>query len=562
MNGRWLYSSTTTICVRLSVATLYCERNTREAFEHLFIQLFSVAKRITGQELGLRPWRPDANCRVILWDGEVAQAQGFGDFLVNYNDPSISGIHSRDPLELVTYLLKSCQVHFKRNITEKLPKTISQDDIKILPSWPSRKTQAEIDAWHDFCATHPDESIHNWYAQKLAHPWYLISMNEFLSNINNNDWNITPNSTNLVESAHAHLNAQTNIRLPLLSSILSEQETQDQKHDELEQIENEGAIANHRNGLAERERSETQRMVSKMKKSAVCDANISDYQGLQSEREEGRREWNASLLSEKQLQACIAELKTSRRADAKDTIKRLREQVKAGVDTRRVWRARQGEIDLQLAELRRGDLHGVRVQGHRPVASASQSTDSESTDAPAPAPVADSHQSDEYAQYFDQDEIDPVTAAQTLAAIEDAVVLHETFDPPQSYEQFDLGLDLDLSVPQYPRTPLVFNFDLPTGGHPQAHEQVLEPALEPDYSALQGDPETAFNSRLPLPPQPDSAMDLDPVAPILSLNKGRGKRARTVNEDEEPPTRKLTRKRQPTDRSLGLSYDDKVKNKK
>ncbi|KAJ7185163.1 hypothetical protein GGX14DRAFT_580558 [Mycena pura] len=206
-----------------SPLTLYGNRNTRAAFKQLFIELFDMVQQVTERELGLRPWRPEANCRVILLDGEVTQAQGFGDFLVGYNDPSISGINSRDPLELVKYSLKSCQVHFKRNITDTLARSakLSAADINMLISWPSLKTPEERESYHDFCANHSEPGVQSWYAQKLANPWYSVSMNPYLSKINRDDYALTPNSTNLVESAHAHLNAQTQIGLPLLAAILT-----------------------------------------------------------------------------------------------------------------------------------------------------------------------------------------------------------------------------------------------------------------------------------------------------------------------------------------------------
>ncbi|KAJ7190068.1 hypothetical protein GGX14DRAFT_580166 [Mycena pura] len=539
--------------MRITAATLYCDRNTRPAFKQLFIELFDTVQRVTGRELGLRPWRPEANCRVILLDGEVAQAQGFGDFLVGYNDPSISGIHSRDPLELVEYSLKSCQVHFKRNITETLAKSakLSSADIKTLISWPSLKTPEERESYHHFCANHSEPGVHSWHAQKLSNPWYLVSMNPYLSKINCDDYALTPNSTNLVESAHAHLNSQTQIGLPLLAAILTDQDAQDRKYDELDQVENEAIIANHRGGLAERERSATQRMVSKMKKTNTRNAGIADYNSLQQEREEGIHEWKVLLLHEKELQARIKTLKNSRRTDAKEAMKGLRAQVKAGVDARRVWRARQGVIDLQLAELRRGELHGVRIQGHRPVTTDPESAETEQVEAVHPPVDYTDPESAEmeqveavpppvkYTQFFDHLDIGPGLADLLDQPPIEPIDLNLLFalDTPVEF-----GLDLRSNVPYSEPT---YHFNSASDYQVEMHTVVLDPMLDPDYiGGLQG-----------TLPQPDTAMEIEPVATNVS-----GKRARSTENDldAEAGTRRLTRKRQPTARSLGLSYEDRV----
>jgi hypothetical protein len=93
---------------------LYCNRKSAAAFHQLFYELFDSIHHVTGQKLKLRPFFPDANSRIIMLDGEVAQAHGMGSFLVTYNQPSISNIHTTDPIEFLSYMLKTCTVHFQR----------------------------------------------------------------------------------------------------------------------------------------------------------------------------------------------------------------------------------------------------------------------------------------------------------------------------------------------------------------------------------------------------------------------------------------------------------------
>lgn len=62
-------------------------------------------------------------------------------------------------------------------------------------------------------------SILDWYSQKEAHPWYLSTLNSFLSPMDPDAWNIVPNDSNIIETSHAGRNAETGIGRPLLLAI-------------------------------------------------------------------------------------------------------------------------------------------------------------------------------------------------------------------------------------------------------------------------------------------------------------------------------------------------------
>jgi hypothetical protein len=99
---------------------LFCDAKTTEAFTQLFTELFDTIARITGKPLKLAPFFPDAKCRIVMLDGEVPQALGLGHFLVGYNDPELSGINSRNPIELLQHCLKTCSIHFQRYFNKLL----------------------------------------------------------------------------------------------------------------------------------------------------------------------------------------------------------------------------------------------------------------------------------------------------------------------------------------------------------------------------------------------------------------------------------------------------------
>ncbi|KAJ7825909.1 hypothetical protein B0H14DRAFT_2596247 [Mycena olivaceomarginata] len=236
---------------RFTFASLFCDVKTTEAFTQLFTELFDTIARVTGKPLKLAPFFPDAKCRIVMLDGEVPQALGLGHFLVGYNDPEISGINTRNPVELLGYCLKTCSIHFERHIDE-LPRNIPRTVIMRLKSILSLNSQHEIDAWHDFCAAQAHNDIKNWYAHKRANPWILPSVNKFLSAITNESWDITPSHSNIVETAHAGRNVETSIGVGLLTAILQSQVRDNAKAAELLQIEQKGVMRKRWNGVGER----------------------------------------------------------------------------------------------------------------------------------------------------------------------------------------------------------------------------------------------------------------------------------------------------------------------
>ncbi|KAJ7817700.1 hypothetical protein B0H14DRAFT_3877419 [Mycena olivaceomarginata] len=332
---------------RIPFASFYCDRKTKPAFEQLFIELFDGVYRVTGDKFHLRPFYPDANCRVFVMDGEVAHVQGFGEFLAQYNSPSISGIVEGNSLEYIAYCLKTCVVHFQRQAyftAERL------DELrKILGA----KDQAAVDEWHRYCAAQTHTAVQNWYAQKLANPWYLPSISPFLSKIAPNDYNLTPNTTNLAESAHAGTNAQTSTQLALLPGILRKYMRDNVQVDEIHQIIRDGVMRKRWNGPSEREKLSAQRKGWAAKAAFERNEHLIAFDELSQERDEGQEEWKFSLSRQKAIQGQIEELQEQlkvdrRREDLKTEVKVLRLEIDAEKQNRRDWVSRRGEIDAKL----------------------------------------------------------------------------------------------------------------------------------------------------------------------------------------------------------------------
>ncbi|KAF8170836.1 hypothetical protein K438DRAFT_1982394 [Mycena galopus ATCC 62051] len=158
----------------------------------------------------------------------------------------------------------TCQDHM-----DELSREIPSPVISRLKTIMGLSTQQEIDDWHTFCAAQPYLDVKNWYAHKLANPWIFPSINKFLSNIPDDSWVITPNHSNIVETMHAGCNAETAIRVGLLTAILQAQTRNNAKAADLIQIENEGMMRKRWNGVGERKKLLTQRKVWRMRKASI-----------------------------------------------------------------------------------------------------------------------------------------------------------------------------------------------------------------------------------------------------------------------------------------------------
>ena len=97
-----------------SFASLWCNQATGKAFRLLFEKFFNIIEKLTNKPLHFKAFHPDSTWLVILFDSELTQLQGFGDTLVQFNKPAISGIQSNDPYQLLTYVTYTCTVHFDR----------------------------------------------------------------------------------------------------------------------------------------------------------------------------------------------------------------------------------------------------------------------------------------------------------------------------------------------------------------------------------------------------------------------------------------------------------------
>ncbi|CAK5267847.1 unnamed protein product [Mycena citricolor] len=354
---------------RITLGSIYGDGLDTNAYVHLFTEFWDSVESSTGCFLKLAPFYPDGKLKVIVLDGDIAQAMGLGIFLSRYNKPEISGIQTTDPVELLSYCLKMCTVHFKRHIDE-LPKTIPLATISRIKAILTLKSQADLDSWHAEMQAQTDSYIKNWYEHKRRNPLVLRAVNQYLSNIPAEIWNTTPDDTNYVESAHAARNAETSIRLTPLHAIEMAEERDRIRAAELIQIEQEAVVPRRNNGLFSREKLGLQRKEWKMRQTQDRTDQLTTFDHLTAQRELNRSAQKSSLEREKEIKEEIKKLQREleldrRRADHKLTIKNLRDDISSEESHRRELRFKRDEIDSKLAALRSGPLAGVRVHGRR-----------------------------------------------------------------------------------------------------------------------------------------------------------------------------------------------------
>ena len=70
------------------------------------------------------------------------------------------------------------------------------------------------------CALQLTNVLIDWYQNKIIHPWYLPSVNPFLSKITSNNWKLTPDHSTLVEGAHAGKNVDIQINTNVVTTVV------------------------------------------------------------------------------------------------------------------------------------------------------------------------------------------------------------------------------------------------------------------------------------------------------------------------------------------------------
>ncbi|CAB4479109.1 unnamed protein product [Rhizophagus irregularis] len=178
------------------------EINTYDSKHHLilsFCRIFTNVFTAEGYHSGI-------GC--ILADLDAAQAKGLGLALHDLD-------HEKSWETHLTFILKTCLVHFERNLFHKTFTISTKNLIRQIPNATSKEQV------HDLLQQIEDtndEGIKEWL-NYYRQSYVLSSLNKYVSNVDHEIWNKSGSDTNNAEAAHSMANREGK-QLKLLSAIL------------------------------------------------------------------------------------------------------------------------------------------------------------------------------------------------------------------------------------------------------------------------------------------------------------------------------------------------------
>ncbi|KAF9472149.1 hypothetical protein BDN70DRAFT_938396 [Pholiota conissans] len=254
--------------LRLTVARIYCNRETRKAFNLMWCGFWDTLERVTGRPIQFK-FMDGKGLSTILVDGCKPQVDACGDSLLvqEAKRKGKSFVHETDPQVIVQYIVRTCDIHLERKLDD-LAKTLPPDVMNRVRGFPFLETISEIEEFQKFCEESPYKNLRDWIIDKKSAPWFMASVNRFMSKIPEDIWLTTPGHTNLNESAHPFTNMHTGINLSLLEAINSARELDRSIEDKIQQIEASCVLINPHNTKIERDRSNRRRNETRARSAA------------------------------------------------------------------------------------------------------------------------------------------------------------------------------------------------------------------------------------------------------------------------------------------------------
>ncbi|KIJ33118.1 hypothetical protein M422DRAFT_783248 [Sphaerobolus stellatus SS14] len=203
---------------RMTVARIYCNRETRQAFCMIWCGWLNSLEKATGKRLKFKAIHGEGKLGTMLMDGSAPQIQGLGDMLLKENNPSVSGILTTDCNEIVQWVVRTCDWHFKHNL-DALSELLTKEEMDRIRLFRFLTTQEEMNEFTAWASSHPEKKLRDWFSNKEVHLWYIPSLCRHFSKIKPLDWDLSPADNNLNETSHPATNRATGIRLSLVEAI-------------------------------------------------------------------------------------------------------------------------------------------------------------------------------------------------------------------------------------------------------------------------------------------------------------------------------------------------------
>ncbi|PPQ70451.1 hypothetical protein CVT24_013272 [Panaeolus cyanescens] len=266
--------------MRVTVARIYCNRETRKAFEKMWTGFWSTVEQVTGKPVKMK-FIDGSGLRAIVVDGCKPQVDACGDALLKLisTERKHSLIQETNPQIIVQYILRTCTIHLERKL-DNLAKTVSKDVMDRIRGFPFLKTKAEVDEFVLFCQNSEYKCVRDWINDKKGSEWFIPSVNQYMSKISEEDWYLTPGDTNLNESAHPFTNIHTGTNLSLLEAINLARVLDNDVSEKMKLAEINCILPNPANTKAERDHNNRKRLEMRTRAAAARQVAASEIHGI------------------------------------------------------------------------------------------------------------------------------------------------------------------------------------------------------------------------------------------------------------------------------------------
>ncbi|KAF7800308.1 hypothetical protein EIP86_011557 [Pleurotus ostreatoroseus] len=289
------------INMRLTVARIYSNSETRETYRQLWSGLWDLVENVTGRKIQFK-FMHGSGIRAIVVDGNKAQVQGCGDSLAARNNPGVSGVAEHDPEKLVQYIIKLCKVHIDRN-NDQLAQSCPPDVMTRVRDVANFNSHDQVKEFGEWCEQSPHKALRDWWADKKPHPWWFSCVSPHLSLISKEDWLVTPHDTNMNESAHPYTNAYTGTKLSLLEGIQAAYELDRKQLSKIQETDRTFILPNHRNTMSQRMHANTKRKDARREKAAARHEASETLENLERQIAEQDAARKAAMTAAKELRA-------------------------------------------------------------------------------------------------------------------------------------------------------------------------------------------------------------------------------------------------------------------
>ncbi|KAF8186408.1 hypothetical protein BJ912DRAFT_819653, partial [Pholiota molesta] len=269
--------------IRLTIARIYCNRETRKAFNLMWSGFWDTVERVTGRPIQFK-FMDGKGLSTILVDGCKPQVDACGDSLLLQiaKRKGKSLVHETDPQVVVQYIVRTCDIHLERYLDD-LAKTLPPDVMNRVRGFPFLQTVDEIEDFKKFCEESTYKNLRDWIIDKKSAPWFMASVNRFMSKIPEDLWHTTPGHTNLNESAHPFTNMHTGINQPVLEAIKLARDLDVAMEDKVRLMEETCVLINPHNTKIERDRSNRKRNEARARSAASREDAVNQIADIEEE---------------------------------------------------------------------------------------------------------------------------------------------------------------------------------------------------------------------------------------------------------------------------------------